>query len=131
MADRNPDSGSSASRMREAMHLQQDAAQEGFDWSEVAQVWDKLEEELGELREATTQGEARTLDEFGDLLFVLMNLARHLRIDPERALAQANDKFRRRYAQVLAGRADWAHLPAPERLERMEALWQQAKRDGL
>lgn len=112
-----------------ATRLQQEAAAEGFDWDDTAPVLAKIEEELAELREAMTQGPERTRDEFGDLLFVLVNLARHLQLDPAAALEQANDKFRRRYARVLQGRAQWQTLQGADRLQSMEALWQQAKRE--
>lgn len=117
----------------DAVQLQRDAAGLGFDWTHVDELWAKLAEEIGELREAQTQGqgEARVLDEFGDLLFVAINLSRHLKVDPAGALAHANAKFRRRFAVVMAGRASWEHLQGPSRIERMEQLWQQAKRDGL
>jgi len=114
----------------DSIELQRDAAALGFDWNHADELWAKLEEEIGELREATTQGEARTLDEFGDLLFVAINLSRHLEVDPQRALAHANAKFRRRFAVVMAGRESWDALQGPERVAQMERLWQQAKREG-
>lgn len=103
----------------------------GFDWSCIDGLWDKLAEEIGELRQACTQGEARIVDEFGDLLFVALNLSRHLGVDPQQALAHANAKFRRRFAVVLGGRAQWEAREGVDRLQAMEALWQQAKREGL
>lgn len=115
----------------DAVELQREAAALGFDWNHADELWAKLEEEIGELREATTQGEARVLDEFGDLLFVAINLSRHLKVDPVRALAHANAKFRRRFAVVMAGRSNWDHLQGPARVQEMERLWQQAKREGL
>ena len=115
----------------DAVDLQRDAAALGFDWNHADELWAKLDEEIGELREATTQGEARTLDEFGDLLFVAINLSRHLGVDPARALAHANAKFRRRFAVVMAERGSWEALQGPDRVAQMERLWQQAKREGL
>ncbi|MGH8517709.1 MAG: MazG nucleotide pyrophosphohydrolase domain-containing protein [Panacagrimonas sp.] len=117
--------------LRDSLALQRDAAALGFDWSNVDELWAKLAEEIGELKEARTQGEARVLDEFGDLLFVAINLSRHLGVEPTRALAHANEKFRRRFAVVTAGRAQWETLQGTARLDAMERLWQQAKRDGL
>lgn len=113
--------------------LQEAAASEGFDWPDVAPLWDKIAEELGELREAVeqAQGAARRQDELGDLLFVIVNLARHLQVDPAAALAGANDKFRRRYGHVMAQAATLPPRGSAERLDRMEALWQEAKRLGL
>jgi uncharacterized protein YabN with tetrapyrrole methylase and pyrophosphatase domain len=115
----------------DSLELQRDAAALGFDWNCADDLWAKLAEEIGELREARTQGEARVLDEFGDLLFVAINLSRHLRVDPARALAHANEKFRRRFAVVMAGREQWDALQGPARLDAMERLWRQAKREGL
>ena len=120
-----------ADPVSDAVELQRDAAALGFDWNHADELWAKLEEEIGELREAMAQGEARVLDEFGDLLFVAINLSRHLDVDPARALAHANAKFRRRFAVVMAGRGSWEALRGPERVAQMERLWQQAKREGL
>lgn len=117
--------------LADAVELQRAAASLGFDWLCIDDLWDKLAEEIGELREASTQGEARIVDEFGDLLFVALNLSRHLGVDPSRALAHANAKFRSRFAVVLGGRAQWETRVGADRLEAMETLWQQAKREGL
>jgi len=114
----------------DALQLQHEAAALGFDWTCADELWAKLDEEIAELRESTTQGEARVLDEFGDLLFVALNLSRHLKVDPMRALAHANEKFRRRFAVVMAGRPSWDALQGAARVEQMERLWQQAKREG-
>lgn len=118
----------SADPIIDALEIQRDAAALGFDWTHADELWAKLDEELGELRESITQSQARVLDEFGDLLFVMLNLARHLKVDPLQALAQANEKFRRRFAVVLAGRARWELLEGAARIEQMEQLWQDAKR---
>lgn len=115
----------------EALKLQQEAAAVGFDWNHADDVWPKLFEEIGELREATMQTPDRTLDELGDVLFVAINLARHLNIDPATALAHANAKFRRRFAHVLAGSAEWMSLQGAARVQSMETLWQDAKANGL
>ena len=117
--------------LRDSLALQREAAALGFDWNHADELWAKLAEEIGELKDARTQGEARVLDEFGDLLFVTINLSRHLGVEPARALAHANDKFRRRFAVVMAGRAQWDSLRGAARLDAMERLWQQAKREGL
>lgn len=111
----------------EALRIQREAAELGFDWRETAELWAKLAEETGELREAVGQGPDRVRDEMGDLLFMAVNLARHLRVDPGQALTEANQKFRRRFQYILE------HIDlVPEkddslRLEAMEALWQEAK----
>jgi uncharacterized protein YabN with tetrapyrrole methylase and pyrophosphatase domain len=115
----------------DAVALQRDAAALGFDWNHVDELWAKLDEEIGELRESVGQGEARVLDEFGDLLFVAINLSRHLKVEPARALAHANAKFRRRFAVVMAGRESWDSLQGAARIEQMERLWQRAKQEGL
>lgn len=120
-----------ADPVSEALQLQREAAALGFDWTHADELWAKLDEEIGELREARMQGEARVLDEFGDLMFVALNLSRHLNVDPVQALVQANAKFRRRFAVVLAGRERWENLPRAARIEQMEQLWQDAKDLGL
>lgn len=125
-ADADPDP------LRDSLTLQHEAATLGFDWNHADELWAKLAEEIGELREALARGdEGHILDEFGDLLFVAVNLSRHLRVDPARALAHANAKFRRRFAVVMAGRAQWERLQGPAKLDAMERLWQQAKHQGL
>lgn len=121
----------SADPINAALDIQREAAALGFDWTHADELWAKLDEEIGELRESTTQSQARVLDEFGDLLFVVLNLSRHLKIDPAQALAQANEKFRRRFAVVMAGRPSWDALQGAARIEQMERLWRQAKRAGL
>lgn len=109
----------------QAFRLQREAAAEGFDWDDAAGLWDKLAEEVGELREAGDA--AHREEELGDLLFMVVNLARHLGLDPLRALAAANDKFSRRYAHVRRQLDGLPPLGDPARLVRMEALWQEAK----
>jgi len=109
--------------MVKAMRMQEKTAQFGFDWDNVDQVWDKVNEEIQEFREATD--ERHREEEFGDLLFSLINYARWKGIDPEAALERTNLKFRRRFEQVeaAAGADGLADMPLAE----MEALWQQAK----
>lgn len=113
-----------------AAKLQNRAARVGFDWAEPEAVLDKLGEELGELVEARRGGgdADKIEDEFGDILFVLANLARHLNIDPEAALRRTNDKFTRRFAHIEASLRAEGRGPAEASLEEMEALWQAAKR---
>jgi uncharacterized protein YabN with tetrapyrrole methylase and pyrophosphatase domain len=119
--------------LREAERLQRDAALQGFDWSALADLWPKLQEEIAELQQVVEleQGSARRLDELGDLLFMAVNLARHLGVDPGAALASSNDKFRRRYGHVIAHADQLPPIGSPERLDRMEALWVEAKKLGL
>lgn len=92
----------------------------GFDWTRPADVLDKVEEEVRELRAAVADGRARTLDEFGDVLFSLANLARHLDLDPETALRHANDKFTTRFTALEAdfeARGASVHDATPAQLE--------------
>lgn len=111
-----------------AVKLQNRAARVGFDWPDAGAVLDKLAEETVELVEARDAGECgKVLEEYGDLMFVMANLARHLRIDPESALRQANAKFTRRFAAIEAALAEDGRSPADSTLEEMDALWDRAK----
>jgi ATP diphosphatase len=114
-----------------ALKLQEKAARVGFDWSEAAPILDKIEEEIGELREAMASGDATSMkDEFGDVIFSLVNLGRHLKIDSEAALSGTNEKFRSRFHHVeRALNASGSSLEASS-LDEMEELWQQAKSAG-
>ncbi len=111
-----------------ALKLQQRAAEVGFDWSEAAPILDKIEEEIAELRQALAAGgREEAQGEFGDLLFSLVNLGRHLSLDSEAALRQTNSKFRRRFSYIegrLAAQGTQLHDAS---LDQMETLWQQAK----
>lgn len=111
-----------------AVKLQNRAARVGFDWPSTAEVVDKLAEEARELveaRESLTQAEVE--EEFGDLLFVVANLARHLKIDPEAALRAANAKFARRFGRIEDWLAETGRRPAESDLAEMDALWDRAK----
>ncbi|MDP9140037.1 MAG: MazG family protein [Pseudomonadota bacterium] len=111
-----------------AMRMQREAARLGFDWRHLDELWDKLAEETLELQQAAKQSRDATEDELGDLLFMAVNLARHLGVEPAMALRRANAKFSRRFAHVIAGSADLPPLGDERRLDAMEALWQDAKR---
>jgi uncharacterized protein YabN with tetrapyrrole methylase and pyrophosphatase domain len=111
--------------MRDALKLQTDAAGAGFDWNDIAGVWDKLHEEIAELRSAPDQ--PGRVEELGDLLFMLVNLSRHLGVDPIGALHQANAKFARRFAYIMQHADELPPLGDPRRLDCMETLWQRAK----
>ncbi|WP_315927983.1 nucleoside triphosphate pyrophosphohydrolase [Mesorhizobium sp. SP-1A] len=111
-----------------ALKLQEKAARVGFDWGEAMPILDKIEEEIGELREALAGGDTAAIkDEFGDMLFALVNLGRHLKLDSEAALAGTNDKFRSRFHHVEQALAGSGRSLEEATLEEMEALWQQAK----
>lgn len=111
-----------------AVKLQNRAARVGFDWPDTAHVLDKITEETQELVEASSSGDQAHLEEeFGDLIFVMANLARHLKIDPEAALRGANGKFERRFQAIEDALAEGGRVPADSTLEEMDALWDAAK----
>ena len=111
-----------------AVKLQSRAARVGFDWPATDDVLAKLHEELAELAAARATGDpAAIADEFGDILFVLANLARHLRIDPEAALRGTNAKFTRRFAHIEDALARTGRTPADSTLAEMDTLWNGAK----
>ena len=107
-----------------AVKLQSKAAKVGFDWPSVDNVYDKVAEEIAEFRDAPADKKA---DEFGDLLFALANVARHLGIDPEAAVRGTNAKFERRFGFIEAELAKLGKEPKQSNLEEMDALWDQAK----
>ena len=108
-----------------AVKLQKRAARVGFDWPGTDEVIEKIVEEAQELREAQDAEHAR--EEFGDLLFVMANLARHMDIDPEEALRGANAKFTRRFRSIEAALAAAGRRPEDSDLAEMDALWDAAK----
>ncbi len=111
-----------------AVKLQKRAARVGFDWPETAQVLDKMLEEARELVAARDGlSEAEIAEEFGDLLFVIANLGRHLGVDPEVALRAANAKFTRRFRAIEAALAAQGRRPEESNLAEMDALWDAAK----
>lgn len=115
-----------------ASKLQKRAATVGFDWPYALQVLDKISEEIEELREAIeNKDQAAMQDELGDMLFAQVNLARHLKINPETALRGTNQKFERRFAyiedQVKASGYQWESFT----LEELDHFWSEAKRHGL
>jgi len=115
----------------EAQQIASRAAGVGFDWENVEQVFDKMREELGELDAARRNGPRACIeDELGDLLFVLVNIARFLEVDPEQALRKTNAKFRRRFEHVESGLAAQGKTPRQATIGEMESLWQDAKRKG-
>jgi ATP diphosphatase len=115
-----------------AIKLQNKAAKVGFDWPSLAPVFDKLNEEIAELQAEIAESKdgpdrAAIEEEFGDLLFVVANVARHLKLDPEAALRLANDKFARRFRYIEAQLAAQGRSPAQSDLAEMDALWDAAK----
>jgi nucleoside triphosphate diphosphatase len=117
-----------------AVKLQHKAAKVGFDWPSLAPVFAKAKEEIAELEEAIASGgkpdgsaSDDVTEEFGDLLFVMANVARHLKIDPEAALRAANGKFVRRFQRIEALLAVDGRTPSQSNLAEMDRLWDQAK----
>lgn len=113
--------------MVKAYRLQEKTAKVGFEWENTDQVWEKVVEEIGEFHEAKTQnmGFDKLEDEFGDILFALVNYARFMNIDPEIALERTNKKFKRRFEYVEQ------NAPKPlidMTLEAMDGLWNEAKK---
>jgi nucleoside triphosphate diphosphatase len=117
-----------------AVKLQHKAAKVGFDWPSLAPVFAKAKEEIAELEEAIADGRKpdgsatdEVTEEFGDLLFVMANVARHLKIDPEAALRAANGKFVRRFRRIEELLAADGRTPTQSTLAEMDRLWDQAK----
>ena len=115
--------------INEALKLQQMASKYGFDWTTIGPVFEKLQEEIEEIKQELERSEKLKIeDEFGDLLFQCLNLSRHLKIDPKEALIRASNKFQKRFTYVL-------HLAQKENLslhllteERLIDLWNEAKK---
>ncbi|WP_112945664.1 nucleoside triphosphate pyrophosphohydrolase [Rhizobium sp.] len=114
--------------LTEALKLQERAAKVGFDWSAPEPILDKIEEEIGELREALASGDhAKVSDELGDLIFAVVNIGRHVKADPEQSLRGTNTKFRRRFNHIETSLEAEGETLEAATLERMEELWQAAK----
>ena len=111
-----------------ALKLQEKAGKVGFDWNDVRAVLEKIREEIIEVEAEIADGSALALsNEVGDLLFAAVNLARHLKIDPEAALRSANAKFERRFAHIENRLAEGGRTPDVASLDEMERLWAEAK----
>ncbi|GAC1451639.1 MAG: nucleoside triphosphate pyrophosphohydrolase [Chitinophagaceae bacterium] len=114
--------------MVKAMRLQEKAKQAGFEWDNTMQVWDKVEEEIAELKEAILLKDAeKTEEEFGDLVFSLVNYARFLQVDAENALEKTNKKFIRRFTQMEQVAASQNRMLADMSLTEMDAIWNSIK----
>ena len=113
----------------EAQQIASRAAQIGFDWENAGQVIDKLHEESREFEQARARNDREELEgELGDMLFVLVNLARFVKVDPEQALRRTNAKFRCRFGYVEHKLAERGKTTRESSIEEMEALWQEAKK---
>ncbi|MBV2144515.1 nucleoside triphosphate pyrophosphohydrolase [Falsochrobactrum sp. TDYN1] len=115
-----------------ALKLQQKAARVGFDWTEAAPILDKIAEETGELKEAMAGSDKAAIqEEYGDLLFAMVNLGRHLEIDAETALVSANEKFCRRFHFIEKSLNETDRSLEAASLDEMESIWCEAKKNGL
>ena len=116
-----------------AQKLQKRAARVGFDWPDVRPVLDKVSEEAREIADAADAGEApdRIAEEIGDLLFAVVNVARHMGVDAEGALRAGNAKFQRRFEYIEDALKAAGKSPSGQSLESLEALWIKAKSSGL
>lgn len=111
-----------------AMRLQEKAKQVGFEWDDKEQVWEKVEEEIGELKEAIRSGEQpRIEDEFGDVIFSLINYARFLQVDAENALERTNKKFIHRFTQMETEALNQGKSLDDMSLQEMDAIWSHIK----
>ena len=111
-----------------AMRLQEKAKQVGFEWENKEQVWQKVEEEIGEMNEAIGQNDAAKIEEeFGDVLFSMVNFARFLHVDAENALAITNKKFQNRFIQMEQKAKDKGLQLHDMSLEEMDAIWNEVK----
>lgn len=111
-----------------AAKLQKRAAGVGFDWADATEVLAKLDEERAELEEATLDGSSEAVEhELGDLLFTVVNLARHLGVDPEAALRSANRRFEQRFGHIERSLVSAGRHPKDASQSELELLWQQAK----
>ena len=116
-----------------ALHLQKKAGKVGFDWQDDAPMWAKIEEEIGELKVELKKdrNEKKAMQEFGDLLFALVNIARYYAIEPEDALHATNEKFYRRFGFIEEKVKSKGKEMTDLSLEELDAIWEEAKREGL
>jgi MazG family protein len=112
-----------------ALRLQEKARQVGFEWENKGQVWEKVKEEMAELTEAVESGQQTAIeDEYGDLIFSLINYARFLQVDPENALERTNKKFMARFTQMEQKALDMHRSLHDMSLEEMDAIWNDIKK---
>src|SRR5436309_1620570 len=122
--------------IHEAHQISARAARVGFDWPDIEGIFEKLQEELRELKEVISADAGETQrdrleDEIGDMLFVIVNIARYLKIDSESALKRANRKFKARFRYMESELAKQGKTPEQASLEEMEVLWQKAKSEAI
>ena len=112
-----------------AIRLQEKTKQVGFEWDHLGQVKEKVDEEIAELYEAVGSGDQKHIEEeFGDVLFALVNYARFINVDPENALERTNKKFMRRFHQMEAMAEAQGKILYDMNLEEMDALWNEVKK---
>ena len=117
--------------LMQAQKLQKRASRFGFDWDGIKPVYAKVEEELAELSAAQAKGDIEPIvEEVGDLLFAVVNLARHLGVDAESALRASNRKFTRRFSYVEQRLKEQNRVMTEATAEELDALWEEAKRTG-
>ncbi len=119
--------------MIKAFRIQEKAAQVKFEWENTQQVWNKVEEEMMELKEVFTTPDydkLRLEDEFGDLMFSMINLSRFIHVDPENALERTNKKFMHRFQYIEAKAKEQNRSLKEMTLQEMDALWNEAKLQG-
>ncbi|MGA9119585.1 MAG: nucleoside triphosphate pyrophosphohydrolase [Bacteroidota bacterium] len=122
---------SSMPALARARRVQERASRTGFDWKRRSEVWKKVTEEIGEVREVLERSSRkRRAEEFGDLLFALVNYARFLRVDPEESLQRATTKFTKRFVAVERELARRGKNPRHSTLEEMDPIWNSVKKRG-
>jgi len=113
--------------MVKSYRIQEKARGVGFDWNNTQEVWAKVEEELDELQAEVAQNSDRVEDEFGDVLFALINYARFIKVNPEDALEKTNRKFIKRFQYIEQKAKESGRFIGDLTLDEMEAIWQEAK----
>lgn len=122
------DMPASVAPLHQAYRYQKDAANVGFDWPEISGVWNKLDEEMDELKAALADGDPNAMEhELGDVLFSMVNLSRWLKIQPDMALRRANTRFRNRFHLVEADYGAKGKYLKDASIDELEAAWQAAK----